>query len=67
MHALGHSPGQWPLERASVIRVQGLLALALSLALFTAPLPANAASADPLPEADDPVNGNTGKQRCGEK
>lgn len=59
MHALGHSPGQWPLERASVIRFHGLLALALSLALFTAPLPANAASTDPLPEADDPVNGNT--------
>ena len=58
MHALGHSPGQWPSERASVIRLHGLLALALSLALLTAPLPASAASADPLPEADDTMNGN---------
>ena len=59
MHAFGHSPGQWPLEQASANRFRGLLVLALSLVLFTAPLPASAASADPLAEADDPVNGNT--------
>ena len=59
MHAFGHSPGQWPLEQASANRFRGLPVLALSLVLFTAPLPASAASADPLAEADDPVNGNT--------
>ena len=55
MHELGHPLGQRPTKRAPIIRFPGLVALALSLALLGGPLPAIAASADPLAETIDSV------------